>query len=233
MTPDGSARKDLFDASVLDRVNSPDPERVAVQFERFEERLRSNEDLAEFCFGDPRRIDMLATLLGGSAFISGILIREPELFRSLANDQADARMRVRASERTAVEMERAVHAAVASVPSYNEQKIALRRFHRRELFRIAASDFLGFWDMPAVTGQLSILAGSLIRAALDVAANAVNVVPAGLAVVGMGKLGGLELNYSSDIDLLFVAGSDAMRYRRVGETRNRCARRHHVRRFPV
>ncbi|MFV1980033.1 MAG: glutamine synthetase adenylyltransferase [Rhodothermia bacterium] len=217
MDPEPGVRQDNpFDASVLERINSPDPERVAIQFNRFSERLQSDPELAEFCFGDARRIDMLATLLGGSAFISDILIREPELFRTLAHDQADARMRVRASERTAVEMERAVHAAVASAPSYDDQKIALRRFHRRELFRIAASDFLGFWDMPAVTGQLSILAGSLIRTALDVAAGAVGIVPAGLAIVGMGKLGGLELNYSSDIDLLFVAGSDAMRYSRVG-----------------
>jgi len=198
------------------RTNSTGPARVAVQFDRFKERLRDDADLADFCFGEPRRVDMLATLLGGSAFISDILIREPELFRTLANDQTDARVRVRASERTAVEMERAVHAAVASAPSYDDQKIALRQFHRRELFRIAASDFLGYWDMPAVTGQLSILAGSLIRSALDVAASTVGVVPAGLAVIGMGKLGGLELNYSSDVDLLFVAGSDAMRYSRVG-----------------
>jgi glutamate-ammonia-ligase adenylyltransferase len=71
--------------------------------------------------------------------------------------------------------------------------------------------------MPTVTGQLSMLADSMIRAALDVAAAAVNQIPAGLAIVGMGKLGGRELNYSSDIDLLFVSGSGASKYSRVGE----------------
>ncbi|MFC2085874.1 glutamine synthetase adenylyltransferase [Bacteroidota bacterium] len=216
-TDTGPHKSKPFDSSVLDRVNSPDPERVAVQFGRFEERVRHDRELADFCLGDPRRVDTLATLLGGSAFIADILIREPELFRAFDNDQANARQRLRASERTAVEMERAVHAAVTSVGLFDDQKIALRRFHRRELFRIAASDLLGLWDMPAVARQLSLLAGSLIRASLDVAAASVGIVPAGLAVVGMGKLGGIELNYSSDIDLLFVAGSDAMRYSRVGE----------------
>lgn len=207
----------LFDPSILDRIQSSDPDRVAVQFERFAERLHDDQELASFCFGDPRYVDMLATLMAGSAFVSDILIRDPELFRTFAEDQADARMRLRASERTAVEMERGAHAALESAVTYEDRKIAMRRFHRRELFRIVASDLLGFWDMQAVTGQLSMLADSMIRSALDVAAAAVGVVPAGLAIIGMGKLGGRELNYSSDIDLLFVAGSDASRYSKVGE----------------
>jgi glutamate-ammonia-ligase adenylyltransferase len=206
-----------FDPALLEQVNAPDPERVAIQFERFVERVRENPELASFCFEDPRRVDRLATLLAGSAFVSDILIRDPELFRTLSEQEADARMRFRASERTAVEMERAVHAALADAESFEDRKLEIRRFHRTELFRIAASDLLGFWDMPAVTRQLSMLADSLIRASLDIAAEATGIVPAGLAIVGMGKLGGRELNYSSDIDLIFVAGSHAMRYSRIGE----------------
>ena len=184
---------------------------------RFAERVEDNPDLKAFCFDDSRRTEMLRTLLAGSAFVSDILIRNPGLFREFADAQVDARMRLRASEKTAVEMERAVHLALENADTYSERKSALRKLHRNELFRIAASDLLGFWDMPAVTRQLSMLAGSMIRAAVDVAAAEVEVVPAGLAIVGMGKLGGRELNYSSDIDLIFVAGSDAMRYSRLGE----------------
>jgi glutamate-ammonia-ligase adenylyltransferase len=196
--------------------NTPEPERVLAQLERFLERVSSDDALRQFCLEDVRRLAMLLTLLAGSAFLSEILIRDPQLFRQWALDQSDARRRNREMVRTAVEMDRAIIRELAEVTDFEDRKLALRRFHRRELFRIAASDILGLWDMPAVTRQLSLLADALIRAALETASEKVGVVPAGLAVVGMGKLGGSELNYSSDIDLLFVAGSDAGQYNALG-----------------
>lgn len=196
--------------------DAPEPDRVLAQLERFLERAGEHPDLLDFCVEDPRRLDMLLTILSGSAFLSEILIRNPHLFRQWAMDQNDARRRKREMERTVVEMDRAIIAELSDIHDLESRKLALRRFHRRELFRIAASDILGFWDMPAVTRQLSLLADALIRAAVETAAEHVGVVPAGLAIVGMGKLGGSELNYSSDIDLLFIAGSDAAQYNTLG-----------------
>jgi len=94
---------------------------------------------------------------------------------------------------------------------------ALRRFQRLELLRIGACDLLGLFDLPTVTRQLSNLADSLVCACLNIAAVQSNTPTDGFAVIAMGKLGGQELNYSSDIDLLFLAGSDATAYRRLGE----------------
>ncbi len=79
----------------------------------------------------------------------------------------------------------------------------LRRWKRREILRIAARDLLGTADLPAVGRELAALAEVCLGAALVAAAPAVP-----LAVIGMGKLGGRELNYASDIDVMFVHEGD-------------------------
>ncbi|HUF10651.1 MAG TPA: hypothetical protein VMO47_15125, partial [Rhodothermales bacterium] len=214
--PELAVNRPLRDALRNTIAHAPEPERVLAQLERFLERVGRDEALRTFCLEDHRRLDMLLSLLAGSAFLSEILVRDPRLFRQWALDQSDARRRNREMDRTAVEMDRVILAETAGLKDYESRKLALRRLHRREIFRIAACDVIGLWDMATVTTQLSLLADGIIRAAVDTASEKVGVVPAGLVVVGMGKLGGGELNYSSDIDLLFIAGSDAARYNSLG-----------------
>ena len=79
----------------------------------------------------------------------------------------------------------------------------LRHWKRREYFRIAARDLLGVADLPTVGRELAALAEVCLQRALLLAAPEVP-----LAVIGMGKLGGHELNYASDVDVLFVHGGD-------------------------
>jgi len=74
----------------------------------------------------------------------------------------------------------------------------LRRWKRLELLRIAARDLVGRDDLPVVGGALARLAREVLQGAVDASG------VAGLAVIGMGKLGGAELNYSSDVDIVFV-----------------------------
>jgi len=79
----------------------------------------------------------------------------------------------------------------------------LRRWKRRELLRIAAADLLGRIELPEVGRRLAGLADACLVAAVELAAPAVP-----FAVIGMGKLGGRELNYASDVDVLFVHDGD-------------------------
>ena len=88
----------------------------------------------------------------------------------------------------------------------------LRRFQRQELLRIGTYDLLDLFDLPTVTVQLSYLTDCLIQTCLKIAARQAKTDPTGFVVVGMGKLGGEELNYSSDIDLIFVAADRAGAY---------------------
>jgi [glutamine synthetase] adenylyltransferase / [glutamine synthetase]-adenylyl-L-tyrosine phosphorylase len=84
---------------------------------------------------------------------------------------------------------------------------ALRAAYRRELVAIAARDLSGELDLPTVTGALAELAGDLLQAALAVAAAELpeNAAACRLAIIAMGKTGGCELNYVSDVDVVFVA----------------------------
>ncbi len=86
---------------------------------------------------------------------------------------------------------------------------------RAELLRIGMADLLGLLDLSTVTAQLSHLADSLIQLCLELAVGQAAV--KGFVVIALGKLGGNELNYSSDVDLLFLCASDSNRYRRLGE----------------
>jgi glutamate-ammonia-ligase adenylyltransferase len=94
-----------------------------------------------------------------------------------------------------------VHAGALAVLDRHEDTAALARFQRIAMLRIALRDLLGMIDTPTVTGELSELAEGIISAALEHVTGA----DRSLAVIAMGKLGGCELNYVSDIDLMFVA----------------------------
>jgi [glutamine synthetase] adenylyltransferase / [glutamine synthetase]-adenylyl-L-tyrosine phosphorylase len=80
---------------------------------------------------------------------------------------------------------------------------ALRRFKRRELARVAVRDLAGGAGVEEVGAELAALADACLEAAVRLATREAGVEHAGLAVLGMGKLGGNELNYVSDVDVLF------------------------------
>src|SRR5262249_41495459 len=95
---------------------------------------------------------------------------------------------------------------------------ALRRFKYRHVLRIGARDLLGDADLSVTTDELARLADVCLGEACRMAeADARARVGApldtdghetGLAVIGMGKVGGGGLNYPSDIDLMFVSGAE-------------------------
>ncbi|MFJ6213791.1 bifunctional [glutamine synthetase] adenylyltransferase/[glutamine synthetase]-adenylyl-L-tyrosine phosphorylase [Streptomyces sp. NPDC092296] len=84
---------------------------------------------------------------------------------------------------------------------------ALRLGYRRCLLAIAARDVTGSTDLPQTAAELADLAGATLRAALEIAADEDPAAARAcrLAVIGMGKCGGRELNYVSDVDVIFVA----------------------------
>jgi glutamate-ammonia-ligase adenylyltransferase len=106
-----------------------------------------------------------------------------------------------ATERTAAEYLQAVRAALAD---HTDPPTGLRRWKRTELFRIAARDLLGLADLPAVGRELAALAEACLAGAVGIVEPHTH-----LAIVAMGKLGGRELNYASDVDVVFVHEGDA------------------------
>jgi [glutamine synthetase] adenylyltransferase / [glutamine synthetase]-adenylyl-L-tyrosine phosphorylase len=100
---------------------------------------------------------------------------------------------------------------------------ALRRFKRRELLRVAVRDLAGQVVVDEIAAELADLADACLEAALVVAIgeSGYDPAPMRLAVLGMGKLGGSELNYVSDIDVMFchepVSGAEPEAAARAAE----------------
>ena len=103
-----------------------------------------------------------------------------------------------------------------------EQKLRiLRRYKRRETLRIGLRDLLKMADVATTTLELSNLAEAALQHCYEIGRDQVmkpkygtplneeGTAPCRFAIIGMGKLGGYELNFSSDIDLIFVYSDDA------------------------
>ncbi|NLD73732.1 MAG: glutamine synthetase adenylyltransferase, partial [Chloroflexi bacterium] len=190
---------DLAAAIEAALAGSASPDRALVGITRFLQRLPADSPAVRALLARPRFAQGLATLFAGSPFLGEILLQHPEDAEALLKPDGAAGRR-RPSQH--------LHAALAAVAPLTEpaaQLDALRRLQRIEYLRIGYADLLGLWDLAAVTGQLSALAEGLIRAVLSVCARSEGVSAHGFAVLAMGKLGGGELNYSSDVDLVFVA----------------------------
>ncbi len=157
---------------------------------------------------DPRALQILAALFSGSQFLSEILMRRPQAVWQLVEMVRAARAK------TPADLDDEWNGALLGVTEFAAQMDALRRFQRWELLRIGVCDMLGLFDLPAVTLQLSNLADAVVRACLQMVCAGCDA--SGFAVFSLGKLGGRELNYSSDIDLLFIA-SDSEAYGRTAE----------------
>jgi glutamate-ammonia-ligase adenylyltransferase len=203
---------DLLPHFLATLSGAADPDRVLVDLERFAHGATDRLETFEYLASNPRAVEILVTLFAGSQFLTEILLRNPEYFERLMA------LRGLAQHKSVEEFyaeTRVVRSEAVGQPAL--QLDALRRFQRWELLRIGACDLLGLFDLQAVTAQLSNLADSLVRACLVIASEQSRAPTVGFAVIGMGKLGGQELNYSSDIDLLFVAASNADDYQHLGE----------------
>jgi glutamate-ammonia-ligase adenylyltransferase len=199
--------------TLADRAN---PDRVLVSLERFVRGADDSLDMLRYLADNPRAVEILIALFAGSQFLTEILLRSPEYLELLVTHRLLARPKT--LDQFCDDAQACTLASPGAEPaSLVEQLNALRRFQRWELLRIGACDLLDLFDLRAVTQQLSHLADSTVRASLDIAAGQSGISADGFIVVGMGKLGGGELNYSSDIDLLFVAREHATSYLRLGE----------------
>jgi glutamate-ammonia-ligase adenylyltransferase len=178
-----------------------DPDQALINFERFASDGQSAEIFAKLT-QNPRAVEILITIFAGSQFLTEILLRSPGRLDLLLDREAlSALKKPEQYEAEGLESMRALAAPGMELDS-------LRRYQHGELLRIGACDLLDLYDMPTVTRQLSFLADGMARAALAYASARTGVSPDGFVVLAMGKLGGRELNYSSDIDLLFLSRED-------------------------
>jgi len=156
--------------------------------------------------------DRLTAVLGASAALGDHLRRHPGDWRVLRGP--DALRRPSADELRAALLN-AVDADVFAAQPVESRRgddpvTALRVAYRRRLLHLTARDLAGAATIEDVTAELAALAAAALEGALAIARAqllraAADGIPARLAVIGMGKCGGRELNYVSDVDVIFVA----------------------------
>jgi glutamate-ammonia-ligase adenylyltransferase len=189
---------------------SADPDMALNNLERYAavvDRAVLFRTLAEH----PGAAPLLARLGGGSQFLADTLRRRPVALAWLLEPRT---MRVWLADDFAADLAQSLAPFGAREARLN----ALRRFKYRHLLRIGVRDLLGDADLSATTEELARLADTTLAEAWRMADAELQArvgppldpdgTPTGLAVIGMGKLGGEELNYSSDIDLMFVYGAE-------------------------
>jgi glutamate-ammonia-ligase adenylyltransferase len=152
---------------------------------------------------DGRAVESLLWALGGSPFLAEQVIHHPEWAEWLT------RPRVLARPRRARDVAAEVRGAIERAPE--AARDALRLARRRELLHVAVRDLLRVSSVTETLSALSAVADGLVEVAMDVASREVSeprspVLPrtSGFVVLGLGKLGGGELNFSSDIDLVYA-----------------------------
>ena len=159
-------------------ATAPDPELARVAFSRVGDDPVAREALAR-----PEITDVAARLLGFSTAAADFLVAHPGEVEALADLVPRDEGRLRAE--LAGDVDRLGPLA------------GLRRFRRRAMLRVAARDLEGA-ALDEVVAEISAIADACIAEALTLTEHP------DLAVIALGKLGGYELNYASDVDLVFV-----------------------------
>lgn len=180
-----------------------DPDAVLMRLGRVLSKLWAPAALYDLLVYNERLVDYLVRLVDNSTFLAGLLVSDPGLFDALgaagALDQPSSR--------------EAFEEVLASLLRAQDREAAIYRFHGGEMLRIGMRDLFLDPGVAAVGRELTLLAevclAHVLEGALARTARRYGAADGGFAVVGMGKLGGRELGYGSDLDLLFVYDEDA------------------------
>jgi glutamate-ammonia-ligase adenylyltransferase len=196
-------------ALLSDALGTPDPDQAISHLSDFAAALRSPEPYFRMLAEHRRVARLLLSLFGTSDFLSKRFLRHPELIDLLLREDQVLLEKDAATFRREMDERLGGIDPGLSPDDLLEARLGeLRRYKNEEVLRIAIHDIAGTIDIASVSGQLSDLAEASLERCLALAeaeAAAKGVAPPGrLCVVGMGKLGGRELGYHSDLDLIFL-----------------------------
>lgn len=210
----GGLPLDLFaivaEQLVHELPRSSDPDRALNNLERFLAASRNPLSLATLFERDAAALPILLQIFAASQHLSDVLVGDSESYDLL-----------RATEGRPAPREALMEELCAEIECLDDRRAVmevLRRFKRRETLRIAYGDMIAEQDLATVVQQISFLADALIEAALRAAWKGLarkwgeprtkRGEPARFVALALGKLGGCELNYSSDIDLMYLYDGD-------------------------
>jgi len=183
--------------------NQPDPDMALNNWERFLGALADPEEHFRLLLSQPKRLDILLRIFAGSQFLSDSLIRDPDFFEWATMPELLHELRRR--HQIEAVFKPLSHPEVSS----DRWRDQLRRFKRREILRIGIRDICLDVPIEEIMEELSNLAEALLQVELERLWEILGAGEQGdgFCLLAFGKLGGGELNYSSDIDLLAISAN--------------------------
>ena len=209
-------QRTLLPAMLVWFADGPNPDAGLFGFRTISETLGSTHWYLQTLRDEGQVAQRLAALLSTSRYATDLLQRAPEGVRMLASDAELVPLTRAALRKEMTSAARRVDDPVAAVT-------AVRAIRRRELFRIAAGDLFDLLDVAQVGYALTDVMTATLEGALAAATRAIEAerrepLPTRMAIVAMGRLGGDELGFGSDADVMFVhdpapgaTGEDAAR----------------------
>jgi glutamate-ammonia-ligase adenylyltransferase len=184
----------------------PDAGMALTNLERFLSGSPDREATAHLVVDSPRTAEVAIQLFSTSQYFSELMIGDPSLLGWL---------RAGGDHKEPAQLIDELWSELQAAPDDVSARLAIRRFRRRELLRIGYNDIVRSLPLELVTRDLSRLAGFCVEAAYRLArkhaderhgppSGSSEGHPARFVILALGKLGGEELNYSSDIDLIFL-----------------------------
>ena len=163
---------------------------------------------------NPEALTQLLRLSSASPWLSDYLSRYPILF----DDLLDTRRLYEPLKKAALSSDLSHLVNAIDIHDLEQFMIVLREFKQSSVLRIAVADIMGIIPLMVVSDYLTALAETIVYHVLERAwlmltekhgcPPATSVTNKGFAIIGFGKLGGIELGYSSDLDLVFLYQSD-------------------------
>lgn len=192
-------------------IDLPDPDSALNLFERWSEN--AGAELIGLLDKHPALVHYALTVFGYSQFLGETLLQNPDIFQALVREENLDRYHSQEEFREAFGRFR-------SRSFETDIAVLLARFKRREYTRIMLRDVLGIAKLAEITAEISALSDVLIEEAHRECLTEMHrrygqaqhrdregrLVATPFAALALGKLGGNELNYSSDIDLFYIYG---------------------------
>lgn len=200
-------RPGFTEALLAALLESPDPEQAARYLRGFFGRFGDASAYIGALDADPHALSRLVTVLGSSSFVGDAIVARPDLSDVVlfgGGAVSDARAAL------LLELETHRAALPQNADASDEQQAfvtALRIAKRRVMVELAVADLAGTLGLREITRRLSDLAEAVVEHAT---ARVLGDAPRGLAVIALGKLGGRDLGYGSDLDVIFVFDPDAV-----------------------
>jgi glutamate-ammonia-ligase adenylyltransferase len=195
--------RNLGPALMAEITRAGSPERALFNLAEFSHRIGARTGFLSLLAENPETMRLLVTLFANSQFLTEIFLKRPELIDSLILvDLTQIR-------KTRDEILRELVGACAETDDLEEKLNCLRRIKVEEFIRIGLHDLGEALQLEEVITQLSALAEACLEASLKISReemekNFGQVQGGSFAILGMGKLGGREIDYNSDLDLIFI-----------------------------